>query len=132
MEREAVEPRSLRFSPTGGVVLVNGVLDTLGAATIRTALEPLARRAGRDDHRRFDQRMAAATMATLRLCAVIGPALHGWPLPALGALRAYRGLTTRLPRCWDVASSSSSNVPALEAAKVMVRGRPARHSKCLS
>src|SRR5437588_763554 len=43
-----------------GVVLVNGILDKVGGAALRTALEPLARRAGKDDDRLRDRRLADA------------------------------------------------------------------------
>src|SRR6266852_6248190 len=46
-EVEGVEARSLTFSTADdGVVLVQGILDKVGGAAVRTALEPLARRAG--------------------------------------------------------------------------------------
>src|SRR5438128_4121324 len=43
-----------------GVVLVNGIHDKVGGAALRTALEPLARRAGKDDDRLRERRLADA------------------------------------------------------------------------
>src|SRR5258707_9015458 len=58
-EKEGVEARSLTFTTADdGVVLVKGLLDKVGGAALRTALEPLARRAGKDDDR--DRRLADA------------------------------------------------------------------------
>lgn len=44
----------------GGMVWLRGVLDPEGGALLRTALTPLARRLGKDDHRKLDQRMGDA------------------------------------------------------------------------
>jgi hypothetical protein len=60
-EAEMVENRSLQISSDeDGAIYLNGVFDPVGGAAIRTALEPLARRSGADDHRPFDKRMADA------------------------------------------------------------------------
>jgi hypothetical protein len=60
-EKEGVEARSLTLTTAeDGVVLVQGILDKVGGAALRTALEPLAKRAGRDDHRKLDRRLGDA------------------------------------------------------------------------
>jgi hypothetical protein len=60
-EVEGVEARSLRFTTADdGVVMVQGILDKVGGAAVRTALEPLAKRAGKDDHRVLERRQADA------------------------------------------------------------------------
>ena len=60
-EVEGVEARSLTFTTADdGVVLVQGILDKVGGAAVRTALEPLAKRAGKDDHRDLERRQADA------------------------------------------------------------------------
>ena len=60
-EVDLVENRSLQVgSDDDGAVYLNGVFDPVGAAAIRTALEPLARRSGADDDRPYDRRMADA------------------------------------------------------------------------
>src|SRR6266480_328989 len=43
-----------------GHLLINGVLDPIGGAAVRTALEPLARKSGEHDDRVLDQRYADA------------------------------------------------------------------------
>src|SRR5229473_7236140 len=51
-EAQSVEARSLELaSGDDGTVFINGYLDKVGGAAVRTALEPLAKRAGKDDHR---------------------------------------------------------------------------------
>jgi hypothetical protein len=60
-EKEGVEARSLTLTTADdGVVLVQGILDKVGGAALRTALEPLAKRAGKYDDRKLDRRMADA------------------------------------------------------------------------
>jgi Domain of unknown function (DUF222)/HNH endonuclease len=60
-EEEIVELRSLEIKGGGeGMVAVNGYLDSAGAAVLRKALEPLARRAGKEDKRERKQRLADA------------------------------------------------------------------------
>ncbi len=60
-EKQGVEARSLTMSTADdGTVLINCILDKVGGAAVRTALEPLARRAGKDDDRLRDRRLADA------------------------------------------------------------------------
>jgi hypothetical protein len=60
-EKQGVEARSLTISTADdGTVLINCILDKVGGAAVRTALEPLARRAGKDDDRLRDRRLADA------------------------------------------------------------------------
>src|SRR6266566_1807115 len=60
-EKQGVEARSLTFSTADdGCVLVKGILDKVGAGALRTALEPLAKRDGKDDHRDYPRRLADA------------------------------------------------------------------------
>jgi hypothetical protein len=60
-EAQRVEARSLDISDGDEVtVYINGYLDKVGGAAVRTALEPLAKRAGKDDHRPREQRMGDA------------------------------------------------------------------------
>ena len=60
-EAEMVESRRLQISADDdGAVYLNGVFDPVGGAAIRSVLEPLARRAGADDHRPYDKRLADA------------------------------------------------------------------------
>ncbi len=58
---DLVENRRLWLSKgEDGGLLINGVLDPVGGAAFRTALEPLARRAGWDDDRNLEKRYADA------------------------------------------------------------------------
>jgi hypothetical protein len=60
-EKEGVAARSLTLTTADdGVVLVQGLLDKVGGAALRTALEPLAKRAGKYDDRDRERRMADA------------------------------------------------------------------------
>ena len=60
-EAKGVEARCLTITNTDdGMVAVSGMLDKVGGAVLRTALEPLATRAGKDDHRLFPRRLGDA------------------------------------------------------------------------
>jgi hypothetical protein len=61
-EAEAVEARRLEIKASGGrgLVSIKGFLDSAGGAAVRKALEPLARKAGAEDHREREQRLADA------------------------------------------------------------------------
>jgi hypothetical protein len=60
-QAEQVEQRRLSISTwMDGSVLLNGVLDPVGGAALRTALEPLARKSGAGDYREREQRLADA------------------------------------------------------------------------
>src|SRR5260370_2334604 len=60
-EKEGVEARSLHlYTADDGCVLVKGILDKVGVAALRTAPEPLAKRAGKDDDRSRDRRLGDA------------------------------------------------------------------------
>src|SRR5438309_2165340 len=58
---DLVEARSLEFLPRGdGALILKGFLDAEGGATLRTALEPLARRMDAADDRERERRLADA------------------------------------------------------------------------
>jgi hypothetical protein len=60
-EVQAVEARSVTLTTgEGGMVWLRGVFDREGRAMLRTALEPLARRSGKEDRRKRDRRLADA------------------------------------------------------------------------
>jgi len=60
-EKAGMVARSLTMSTADdGTVLINCILDKVGGAAVRTALEPLARRAGKGDDRLRDRRLADA------------------------------------------------------------------------
>src|SRR2546426_12674100 len=58
-QERLAEERSLRMSAAeDGCLLISGVLDPVGGAAVRTALEPLARPTGEHDDRNREQRYA--------------------------------------------------------------------------
>jgi Domain of unknown function (DUF222)/HNH endonuclease len=60
-EAQGVERRSLSFGNSDdGMVFINGILDKVGGAAVRAALEPLAQRTGKDDDRCRERRVADA------------------------------------------------------------------------
>jgi uncharacterized protein DUF222/HNH endonuclease len=60
-EAEAGEARTLEIKSGGnGWVSIKGFFDSAGASAVRKALEPLARKAGKDDERERPQRLADA------------------------------------------------------------------------
>jgi Domain of unknown function (DUF222)/HNH endonuclease len=60
-EAQGVEARSLTLSTADdGVMVISGILDKVGGAALRTALEPLAKRMGKDDDRIRERRLADA------------------------------------------------------------------------
>jgi hypothetical protein len=60
-QADIVEHRKLELSPwPNGVLSFKGYLDPIGGAALRSALEPLARVSGADDHRERGQRLADA------------------------------------------------------------------------
>jgi len=76
-EQDAIEARRFHMSEVpGSLVAISGRLDPAAAALLRSVLEPLARKEGKDDHRSRDQRMADALvevgMHTLGGCGAKG------------------------------------------------------------
>ena len=87
-EARVVEERFLSLTPCedGGYV-VDGKLDAVGGATLRTALEPLARRSDRDDDRGKARRLADA------LVELAEHALDSGRIPSTGSQRAHLQVT---------------------------------------
>src|SRR2546428_11228455 len=57
-EAQSVEARSLKLgSGDDGTVFISGYLDKVGGAAVRSSLQPLAKRAGKGDHRTRHTRM---------------------------------------------------------------------------
>jgi hypothetical protein len=73
-----------------GMYFLNGRLDAEGGATLRTALEPLARKHGTDDERRRERRWADAL---IELC---NHALDDGTLPRQGGQRPHLMLTSTI------------------------------------
>ncbi len=90
-ETQGVEARSLTIKTgEGGMVWVRGVLDPEGAAVLRTACEPLARRNGKDDDRKRDRRLADAVVE------LAGRSLDNALVPQRGSVRPHLQVTTTL------------------------------------
>ena len=90
-QAQGVEARSLTLSPgEGGMVWLRGVLDAEGGATLRTALEPLARRVGIGDERKRDRRLADA------LVELAHHSLDSGMVPQRASQRAHLQVTTTL------------------------------------
>ncbi len=88
---DQVEARTLELKPAaGGALFLRGFLDSEGGATLRTALESLARRAGQDDLRRRDRRLADA------LVELAGHALDSGALPQSTGQRPHLQVTATL------------------------------------
>ena len=90
-ERVAAEERKLTLSTfEDGGLFLKGVFDPAGGAAIRNALEPLARKCGKDDWRPREQRLADA------LVELAGHALDSGVIPDRGSQRAHLQVTTSL------------------------------------
>jgi len=88
---EQVEARYLELKPGfGGSRFLRGFLDSEGGATLRTALEPLARRSGDDDLRQRDRRLADA------LVELAGHAMDAGLLAHSGSQRPHLQVTATL------------------------------------
>src|SRR5215471_3108832 len=88
---EAVERRYLELHPLDEeTVTVHGLVDRVGAGTLQTALEPLARRQDGGDHRRRSRRLADA------LVELSQHVLDEGSLPRRGSQRPQLQVTTSL------------------------------------
>ena len=84
-KRDLFEERRLRVSKQqDGMVTISGILDPVGGAAVKAALEPLARKSGANDDRSREERMADALVAVVRkqtvshvhVTATVGTLLH--------------------------------------------------------
>jgi Domain of unknown function (DUF222) len=90
-ETQGVEARCLTLSTADdGVVVINGILDKVGGAALRTALEPQAKRMGKDDDRIRERRMADA------LVDLSMHALDSGLIPQQASQRTHMQVTTTL------------------------------------
>lgn len=86
-----VEYRTLEvLAGEGGAVFIKGFLDPVGGATLRTALDPLARRTGSEDDRGRERRYADA------LVELAAHNLDAALVPRLGGQRPHLQVTTSL------------------------------------
>jgi len=109
-QAQACEARALTLKTgEGGMLWIRGVLDPEGGAVVRTALEPLAKRNGRNDDRRLDRRLADG------LVELAHHALEGGSLPRQGGHRAHLQVTatleTLLQRCGAPAGELELSLP---------------------
>ena len=85
---DAVERRRLELiNCEGGVLAIRGLLDPVAGATLRTALEPLAKPCGADDQRDRARRLADA------LVELAAHGLDAGALPGRGGQRTHLQLT---------------------------------------
>jgi hypothetical protein len=90
-QAQKVEARTLTFKKgEGGMVWMRGVFDPEGAAIIRTAYEPLARRHGKGDDRKRDRRVADAVVELAR------HSLDNGLVPQRGSVRPHLNVVTTL------------------------------------
>jgi Domain of unknown function (DUF222)/HNH endonuclease len=104
-QADLVENRKLWIS-TGedGAVWINGVFDPIGGASIRTALEPLARRSDKHDDRCREKRMADA-LVDLSLHA-----LDSGLIPQQGSQRTHLQVTTSLETLMGLPGASGADM----------------------
>ena len=104
-ELDAVERRSLSFSACeDGMVLLKGVLDSLGGATLRTALEPLATLKGVGDERLRERRLADA------LVELAGHCLDRGALPQRASQRPHLQVTASLETLLGASGAPAGDV----------------------
>jgi uncharacterized protein DUF222/HNH endonuclease len=104
-EKQGVEARSLTLTTVdNGLVLVNGILDKIGCAALRTALEPLAKRAGKDDDRHRDRRLADA------LVDLSMHALDSGLVPQQASKRTHLQVTTSLETLLGVCGAPAAEM----------------------
>lgn len=90
-QRFRAEERWLRFiDAENGSVTVSGELDSIGAATIRSALEPLARRMGEGDDRCYERRQGDGLVEMAMMV------LDSGRLPHVATQRPHLQVTTTL------------------------------------
>lgn len=99
------DDRRLRISLLpNGMHSIDGVLDAVGGAALKTALESLARRLGQEDKRSYRQRMADA------LAELTNHALDEGRLPKRGGVRPHINVTTTLEALKNEAGAGPAEV----------------------
>jgi hypothetical protein len=93
-EAEGVEARSLTFANSDdGMVYLNGMLDKVGGAAVKAALEPLAQRTGKDDDRCRERRVADALVDVCMHALDNGVPSRRTNLQVTTSLETLRGLS---------------------------------------
>ena len=108
----AVEWRSFEMSPCENGVLLRGRLDSVGAATLRSALEPLATKQGAEDTRRRKRRMADA------LIELANHGLDSGELPSQGGQRPHVQVTTTLETLMGVCGAPAGTLQFSEPVSI--------------
>lgn len=104
---EDFERRWLKLSPLlDGMFTVDGVLDAVGGAAVKKALESLCTRQGDGDTRRHGQRMADA------IVELAHHALDNGRLPATRGAKPHVSMTTTLEGLRGVAGSPAAELDA--------------------
>jgi hypothetical protein len=120
-EDESFERRRLHISALAdGMHVIDGVLDPVGGAAVRTALEALATTGPKDDGRKHSQRMADA------LVELTHHALDSGRLPSKRGVKPHVSLTTTLE-----ALKGEVGAPAVDAEfSLPVSGRTLERFAC--
>ena len=108
----AVEWRSLEMSSVENGVLLRARLDTVGADTLRSALEPLATKTGAEDPRRRKRRMADA------LIELANHGLDSGELPSQGGQRPHVQVTTTLETLMGVCGAPAGTLQFSEPVSI--------------
>jgi hypothetical protein len=104
-QRLAAEQRWLRITPLeNGHSLISGELDSIGAASVRTALEPLCQRSGEADDRCLERRQADALVEMAVLM------LDSGRLPHHSGQRPHLQVTTSLETLCAMAGSPAAEM----------------------
>ncbi len=104
-EIEGVEARKLEITGTGtGMVFIKGMLDPTAGAALRAAIEPLARKTGRDDDRRRDRRVADAFVE------IVMRTLDSGTLPIRDGQRPHLLVTTTLETLLGLAGAPAAEM----------------------
>lgn len=105
-EAERVQQRTLTISTPGdnGLVYLRGVVDSAGGASIRTALEALARKSGADDDRDHPRRLMDA------LVELAGHSLDTGAVPQRGNVRTHLQVTTTLDTLLGLAGAPAADL----------------------
>jgi hypothetical protein len=102
---ERFEARKLELLPCeDGAVVLRGFLDSVGGATLRTALEPLARRGGIGDLRSREQRFADA------LVELANHGLDAGSLPTKSGQRPHLQITASLDTIRGLAGAPAGDL----------------------
>src|SRR5438105_4836209 len=119
---DLVEARSLEFLPRGdGALILKGFLDAEGGATLRTALEPLARRMDAADDRERERRLADA------LVELAGHNLDAGLIPQRAGQRPYLQVTASVETLQGAAGAPAGE---LEFSAAPIAGATVQRLAC--